>query len=47
MADTSILFIIIMYNHHGSGGSCAVSGDYISAAQHILIARSLSQPVLV
>ena len=39
--------VIVLFDHHGSGGSCVASGDYISAAQLMLIAHSLSRPVLV
>ena len=43
----SVHSVIVLFHHHGSGGSCVASGDHISAAQHIMIANSLSQPVLV
>ena len=39
--------VIVLFDHHGSGGSCVASGDYISAAQLMLIAHSLSRPILV
>ena len=32
--------VIVLFDHHGS--SCVASGDYISAAQLMLIAHSLS-----
>merc|ERR1712051_1028086 len=43
----SVHLVIVLFDHHGSGGSCVASGDYISAAQLMLIAHSLSRPVLV
>ena len=43
----SVHSVIVLFDHHGSGGSCVASRDYISAAQLMLIAHSLSQPVLV
>ena len=43
----SVQLVIVLFDHHGSGGSCVASGDYISAAQLMLIAHSLSRPVLV
>ena len=43
----SVHSVIVLFDHHGSGGSCVASGDYISAAQLMLIAHSLSRPVLV
>ena len=43
----SVHSVIVLFHHHGSGGSCVASGDYISAAQLMLIAHSLSRPVLV
>ena len=33
--------VIVLFDHHGSGGSCVARGDYISAAQLMLIAHSL------
>ena len=33
--------VIVLFDHHGSGGSCVASRDYISAAQLMLIAHSL------
>ena len=39
--------VIVLFDYHRSGGSCVASGDYISATQLMLIAHSLSRPVLV
>ena len=39
--------VIVLFDHHGSGGSCVASGDYVSATQLMLIAHSLSRPVPV
>ena len=43
----SVQSVLVLFDHHGSGGSCVASGDYISAAQLMLIAHSLSRPILV
>ena len=38
----SVHSVIVLFHHHGSGGSCVASGDYISVAQHNA-GRTLSQ----
>ena len=30
----SVHSVIVLFHHHGSGGSCVASGDYVSVAQH-------------